>query len=118
MEAPQFKFVKGVRSAFRSKVTKFCNKVTGEISGYAERECKYALEDLENLKLKLESMNTDVSSGIFLHETDQAVFNKEMEDCEHYSDKIVATRRILNEHLGSISNSMSNSGRRASYCWH
>ena len=109
MDAEEFKFRKDNRKYLRTKVTKFINNISPQISTFSIQECRDAAYQITQFRSRLEKHNLEISSSIWKYEKDRTKLNEEMEGCDEYDAKLAEMSRQVEDRVTSAqSNSSSN----------
>ena len=93
MPLTRFNFIKDNRKHLRSKITRIYNSL--DVDELDLEECVDRLETLSIDSNRLVAYNSDISNGIWQHETRREHLDKELETCDHYSDIIRKITKAL-----------------------
>ena len=91
----QLKFIMDNRKYARSKTTRLCNKILGEIQTYDSELRDEKVETLNDLKSKLKSYDSKVTDALWQYESDREKLDNELETCDEYQTRICTIVRKL-----------------------
>ena len=88
MEEEELQFYKDNRKYARSKVTQKCNSIDSSLDNLTQQQCNDEKAILQNFKFKLDELNANIARGLWVHETDRSVLNKELDVIDQYDEAI------------------------------
>ena len=109
MDEKRLKFLKGNRSILRGKCTRLINKLVPEyIDSLEKRDCNNFIDDLSELRRKLDSKNSEVLNLIWNSDSLE-VDDDEYTKSEEYDEKLLSSLKILRNKVFDLEEAASSS---------
>ena len=91
----ELNFLKSNRTRLRSKCTRKINSARGNYKDYSELAVGNALDEIKELKAKLENMDTDIHRILHKMSKTESEINADYDICEGYEEDIVGALEVL-----------------------
>ena len=88
MELAELQIFNENRKHARTKVTQKSKFISSNIENFSQQQCNDEILNLKTAKSKLDELNGNISRGLWVHETDQSVLNKELDTIDQYDETI------------------------------